>query len=301
VRLGELGKSVEGRKLPLVILADPPVGTPQEAAKSGKPVVFAFANIHAGEVDGKEALLMLARELATAKVRPLLKELVVVLAPLFNADGNEKIAATNRGHQEGPKEGVGVRENAQGFDLNRDFVKLETPEVRALVRFLNRWNPALVLDCHTTNGSRHRYTITYEGPRNPASDPNLVETVRDKLLPDVTARLEKKSGYKSFFYGNFSRDRTRWETVPATARYSTHYLGLRHCLGILCESYVYAPYRDRIHATRDFVRCCFEHVAENKEQITKLLHDARTHGGSAPEVAVRHRSVPTPAPARLLG
>src|SRR6516162_6501640 len=133
VRLGELGTSSEGRKLPLVIIADPPVATPEEAAKSKKLVVFAMGNIHAGEVDGKEALLMLARDLATAKERPLLKDLVIVFAPIFNADGNEKIAKTNRTTQAGPEDGVGVRVNAQGFDLNRDFVKLESPEVRSLV------------------------------------------------------------------------------------------------------------------------------------------------------------------------
>src|SRR5262249_10303994 len=101
VRLGTLGTSGEGRKLPLVILADPPVGTPEEAAKSGKLVVFAFGNIHAGEVDGKEALLALARDLALAKERPLLKDLVIVFAPLFNADGNERIDKNHRTHQNG--------------------------------------------------------------------------------------------------------------------------------------------------------------------------------------------------------
>lgn len=301
VRLGELGKSVEGRTLPLVILADPPVSTPEQAAKSGKPVVFAFANIHAGEVDGKEALLMLARELATSKERPLLKDLVIVLAPLFNADGNEKIATTNRRHQDGPKEGVGVRENAQGLDLNRDFVKLETPEVRALVRFLRLWDPALVVDMHTTNGSIHRYTLTYEGPRNPASDPKLIALVNEELLPNVTRRLEKRTGYRSFFYGNFSRDRMRWETVPATARYSTHYLGLRHCLGILSEAYVYASYKDRIVAGREFVRSCFEYVAEHKQQVIKLRRAAQGQGAARTEIAIRHHSIPVTTTAKILG
>src|SRR5262249_26876784 len=92
IRLGELGTSHEGRKLPLVILADPPVASAEAAARSGKLVVFAMGNIHAGEVDGKEALLMLARDLALAKDRPLLKDLVIVFAPIFNADGNEKMA-----------------------------------------------------------------------------------------------------------------------------------------------------------------------------------------------------------------
>jgi hypothetical protein len=276
VRLGELGTSSEGRKLPLVIIADPPVATPEEAAKSKKLVVFAIGNIHAGEVDGKEALLMLARDLATAKERPLLKDLVIVFAPIFNADGNEKIAKTNRPTQAGPEEGVGVRVNAQGFDLNRDFVKLESPELRALVRFFNQWDPAVFVDCHTTNGSWHRYTMTYEGGRCPAGDTKIVELVTDEMLPEITKRLEKETGYHSYYYGNFSPDRTRWETVPGTPRYSTHYFGLRNRIGILSESYTYAPFKDRVLGSRAFVKHIFEYTAENKDKIRKLLDDARS-------------------------
>ena len=185
VRLGQLGTSFEGRKLPLIILADPPVATAEEAAKTNKLVVFAMGNIHAGEVDGKEGLLMLARDIGMAAERPLLKNLILVIAPIFNADGNERMNKTNRRGQVGPEEGMGVRPNAQGFDLNRDYVKLESPECRALVHFLNVWDPAIVIDMHTTNGSYHRYTITYEGPRNPAGNAKVIAAVRDEMLPDV--------------------------------------------------------------------------------------------------------------------
>ncbi len=298
VRLGELGKSGEGRTLPLLILADPPVSTPEEAAKSGKLVVLVMANIHAGEVDGKEAVLMLARDLATAKEKPLLKDLVLVFAPIFNADGNEKIAKEHRRSQNGPAEGVGIRENAAGLDLNRDYIKLDSPEVRALVRFFNKWDPAIFIDCHTTNGSHHRFTITYEGPVCPAGDDRLIALVRDEMLPDVSRRLEKRSGYHSFFYGNFSRDHSRWETVPAIPRFGTHYFGLRNRIGILSESYSYAPFRDRVLGTRDFVRSIFEYAAENKEKISTLLRDARKHKD---EIALRSRMKPLPRRATVLG
>ena len=163
-----------------------------------------MGNIHAGEVDGKEALLMLARELATAKEKPLLKDLVIVFAPIFNADGNEKISKENRREQDGPGRGVGIRENAAGLDLNRDYIKLDSPEVRASSASSTSGIRPSFIDCHTTNGSHHRYTITYEGPVCPAGDPKLIALVRDELLPEVGRRLEKRSGYKSFFYGNFS-------------------------------------------------------------------------------------------------
>jgi dipeptidyl aminopeptidase/acylaminoacyl peptidase len=308
VRLGELGTSFEGRKLPLLILADPPVASAEEAARSNKLVVYLQGNIHAGEVDGKEGLLMLARDLATGTDRALLKDLILVICPIFNADGNEKMSKTSRPGQVGPAEGAGVRTNGQDLDLNRDFVKLESPEVRALVRLVNQWNPAVMVDTHTTNGSHHRYTITYEGPRNPAGDGKLVEFVRDVMLPDLSQRLEKKGGYKSFFYGNFSRDRRRWETVPATPRYGIHYLGLRHCLAILSESYSYAPYRARVLASRDFVRSILEYTAEHKDQIRTLVADARAatvKAGTEPKpgdrVAIRSKAAPMTAAVNLLG
>ncbi len=306
VRLGELGTSVDGRTLPLVIVADPPIASAEEAATSGKLVVFAMGNIHAGEVDGKEALMMLARDIATAAERPLLKDLILAFAPVVNADGNEKMSTLNRPGQVGPEEGMGERPNAQGLDLNRDFIKLETPEVRSLVRFLNRWDPAIVIDTHTTNGSRHRYTITYDGTRHPAANEKLVAAVRDEILPDVTRRFESSTNYKAFFYGNFSRDRTRWEPYPAEPRYGTQYVGLCGRVGILCESYSYAPYRDRVLATRDFVRACLDHAAENKDKLRKLLADARpaTRPASVPRgesVAIAHKLAAAPDPVMVLG
>lgn len=299
VRLGELGTSGEGRKLPLVILAEPPVATPEEAQRSGKLVVFALGNIHAGEVDGKEALLMLARDIATAKERPLLKDLVIVFAPIFNADGNERIAKTNRRSQAGPADGVGVRTNAQGLDLNRDFVKLESPEVQALVRFLRQWDPAVFIDCHTTNGSYHRYTLTYEGGRCPAGDPKLATFVRDELLPDVSRHLEKATGFHSYFYGNFSRDKSRWETVPPTPRYGTHYVSLRNRISILSESYSYAPFKDRVTASRGFVQGILEYTAENKDKVRKLLSAARDPKDQ--EIVLRQKAAPVGRPQQLLG
>ena len=169
---GTFGTSGEGRPMPLLVLSDPPVATPEDAEKSGKPVVIVTANIHAGEVDGKEAVLALARDLANEKDGTILKKLVLVIAPNFNPDGNDKFGEWRK-TQNGPKE-VGTRANASGFDLNRDFVKLETPETRAVVGLLNTWKPVMVIDCHTTNGSYHRYTLTYDGPRMPACDPPLI-------------------------------------------------------------------------------------------------------------------------------
>jgi hypothetical protein len=274
VRLGEIGTSGEGRSLPLLILADPPVTTPDAAAKSGKLVVLAFANIHAGEVDGKEAALMLARRIATGDDRSLLKELVVLIVPILNADGNEKIDPKNRTEQNGPLMGVGTRANAAGYDLNRDFVKLETPEVRALAATIHRWDPVVVVDLHTTNGSYHRYTLTYDGPRHPAADPDLIAAVRDKWLPEIGTAMEKETGYRSFFYGNFSAGRADWESYPAQPRFGVQWLALRNRIGLLSESYSYAPFKDRVFASLAYTRGIFRYVAARPADVRKLLANA---------------------------
>jgi dipeptidyl aminopeptidase/acylaminoacyl peptidase len=307
VRLDQFGTSFEGRKLPLLILADPPLSRPGEAVARKKTVVLAIGNIHAGEVDGKEALLRLAREIATGKEKALLKDLVVLVVPILNPDGNDKLSKDNRRSQNGPAE-VGTRANGQGFDLNRDFVKLESPEVRALVRLLNRWDPAVLIDTHTTNGSFHRYAITYDGPRNPATDQRLVSAVHDTMLPEIGRRLLKEDKLTSFYYGDFSRDHKKWLTYPALPRFGIVYAGLRNRIAILSESYSYAPYRERVLASHAFVRTILGYVADNKDKVRSLLTAARAatvNGGKRPRpddrIVLRFRTAAEKEPRTALG
>ncbi len=246
----EMGRSVLDRTIPLAVIADPPLATAAEARAAGKAIVLAFGNIHAGEVCGKEALLMLARELALEPDHPLLENLVVLLVPIYNADGNEDMSPDHRPGQVGPSAGMGLRPNAQGLDLNRDWVKLESPEARAMVRLLTEWDPDLTIDTHTTNGSHHRYTLTYAPPLNPSGHAPSIALVRDEILPAVTSRLRDRTGYDTFFYGNFDRDRATWRTYSADPRFGGPYRGLRGQMSILSEAYAYASYRDRVLVTR---------------------------------------------------
>jgi dipeptidyl aminopeptidase/acylaminoacyl peptidase len=282
------GKSVEGKPLPLLVLSDPPVATPEEAATTKKSVVLVTANIHGGEVDGKEAVLTLARDLVAEKDTPLLKKLVVLIAPNFNPDGNDQFAETNRRGQNGPKS-TGIRANANGFDLNRDFVKLETPETRGVVGLLNQWNPLLVIDCHTTNGSYHRYALTFDGPRMPASDPRLIEYVQTKLQPAVVEKVKKATGFDSFTYGDFDRAHEQWLTYGTGPRFGTQLYGLRGILGVLSESYSYASFEDRVRVSYAFVKGNFEFVAENLEAVKKVFADAQKPRKT---LALRTKTIP---------
>src|SRR5688572_6616818 len=185
IRVETFGSSEEGRALPLLVIGDPPAASPEAAHASGLPVVLAMANIHAGEVEGKEALLHLARRLTAGDLQPLLPGAIWLFAPIYNADGNERVSLENRPEQNGPIGGVGTRENARGLDLNRDYMKLESAEARALAALLTRWDPDVVIDLHTTNGSYHGYHLTYAPPLNPNADANIIAFARERLLPSV--------------------------------------------------------------------------------------------------------------------
>ncbi|MFG0256939.1 MAG: M14 family metallopeptidase, partial [Phycisphaerales bacterium JB043] len=270
--------------------------TPEEARASGKTIVFAFGNIHAGEVCGKEALTMIARQMALhpdrRSSRAILDECVVLLAPIYNADGNERFDPGNRPGQDGP-ETMGQRPNAMGLDLNRDYVKLESPEARAMVGLFKEWDPHVVIDTHTTNGSSHEFTLTYEVALNPSAHNAPIEYVRETLFPDVTHRVKRRTGYDMFFYGNFDREKTGWYTYDPRPRFGGSYIGFRNRLSILTEAHSYAPFEDRVLCTRALVEEIFAHVARNATEIRAMcaLADAETAASRDP-VGLRHAIAP---------
>lgn len=269
-----LGASHEGRDLVAMLIADPPIRSAEDARASSKPLVFLVGNIHAGEVCGKEALGMIARELAGGS--PLLSRVNVAILPNYNPDGNDAMAPDNRPGQVGP-ETMGERENALGLDLNRDWVKADAPETRAFIHFLNEYDPLVIVDTHTTNGSHHRYTITHQGPKHPAGDNRVIEYVRDTLLPDVDTRFAAATDYESFVYGNFGRRHEIWTTYPAEPRYGVSYRGMRNRLSVLSEGYAYATYRDRVLGTKAFCEAVLAHAAQNADAITEVCRLADAH------------------------
>jgi hypothetical protein len=256
IRVGRLGLSPLGKTLPYIIASRPLVDAPARAARSGKPVVYLQGNIHGGEVEGKEALLMLLRDLTLGPLRPLLDSVVLVVVPIYNADGNDALGpeARNRPAQKGPPS-IGQRGNGQGLDLNRDYLKQEAPETRAAASLLNAWDPDLFVDLHTTNGSYHGYLLTYEAGLNPNSNP-ANDYIRDKFLPEIRTRMRARHKQEVFSYGNFRNADSLeqgWETYDARPRFGTNWIGLRGRMAILSEAYSHADFRTRVSATYNFV------------------------------------------------
>ena len=276
VQVQYIGKSTNGLRIPMVVACDPKVSTPLQAKRLGRPVVYIQANIHAGEVEGKEAAQMVLRDLYRDN-SDLLRKLVIIVVPIYNIDGNEKWGdgRINRRSQTGPAT-VGVRENAAGLDLNRDCMKAESPEMQAVLSGVYvPWDPDVVMDLHTTDGTRHGYGLTYSPPLHPNTNPAVLEYSRSELLPRVRKKLQA-AGLETFDYGNTgARDgKSVWSTFGYEGRYVTNYSGLRNRITILSEAMSYNTFEQRVHDTYKFVMACLEEVAADADRITAMSRQA---------------------------
>lgn len=276
--LHTFGKTTEGRALWLAVFSRPQIFSPIQAVQSQKPVVLLQNNIHAGEVCPKEASLILMRDLAFGKLNQLLDELIILVVPIYNADGNERLSEANRLSQIGPENGVGVRTNAIGLDLNRDYMKIEAEETACLIKNLYiAWQPDVIIDGHTTDGSRHGYDLTFGFPQHPNAPERLIAFIRDTMLPAVAEKIRRDTGIEMFYYGdfvNFRKPEEGWATYSHHARFGAAYGGLQNRIAILMETYSYIPFERRIKAAYHFMRESLEYTARNAAHIKQLVKES---------------------------
>ncbi|MCP3061356.1 hypothetical protein LXT21_21475 [Myxococcus sp. K38C18041901] len=273
----DFGTSGEGQPLVSLVVSDRNGFTPELARKQKKVVVMVEANIHAGEVEGKESVLALARDLTLTRLgQKLLDKVVLVLVPNFNPDGNDRISPNNRKlnlqdleGQVNPAGGVGTRYTGEGWNLNRDSTKQEAPETRAMAKLHQTWWPELFIDCHTTDGSIHDFDLTYDTSH---SNEPLFQGLRDynrQMLDRVSQAVQKRHGFDSFWYGNYREEgvpTSGWHTYPALPRFGSHYRGLLGRLDVLLETYSYI----------DFPRRCAVMYAWLLELIREAARSAKT-------------------------
>jgi predicted deacylase len=274
LKLDWLGYSPQGKRLPMIFYGDISDTRPETIRKSGKLVVYIQGNIHAGEVEGKEAMLELLRDLAGGKHKEWRRNLVLIIVPIFNADGNDNISLYNRPWQHGPVAGMGQRANGQGLDLNRDHMKLESPEVRAFVRVLNDYDPYITVDLHTTNGSFHGYHITYSYALNPVIDTTLDRFTRQVFFPDVEQRMRSQR-WRVHRYGDYLEKTSAgtsgyyyWAHEP---RYNSNYVGFRNRLAILSEAYSYIIFEQRIASTKALVKNILDVASAKAQEIKQTV------------------------------
>jgi zinc carboxypeptidase len=304
------GTSPEGRDLPLLVLSSEGVATPEAAHALGRPVVLAVGGIHAGEVEGKEALLALARDLLHGPEGGILERLTLVVLPLYNPDGNDRIDPANRRldlvrreGQDGPPTGVGTRVTSAGINLNRDYLRQDAPESRILSsRVFGRWAPHLTVDTHATNGSIHRYALTYDSPHTVESGPRApIAYIRERFLPVVRERLRARTELETFFYGNFVQDEggegEGWMTYTHHPRFGSHYRGLTGRLDILAETYSYLSFPERVRTSYEFVTEVLRLAGERADEMIDLV----ARSGRPPDrIAVRYALEAFPDPVDIL-
>ena len=269
VEFSVIGKSPEGKEIPLLIASSEGDFTPNSARRSGKAVVLVQAAIHAGESDGKDAGLALFRDIAvTGSRRYLLDDAVILFIPIYNVDGHEIFSKYNRINQNGPEE-MGFRENSANQNLNRDYVKADNPETRAWLRLWNEWKPDFFIDCHVTDGADYRYNITWEYGRHHEASPPLARWMKDHFEDKVIAEIERDGNLLSPYVQFADRgDPTKGIfTFIATPRFATGYTPLRNRIGLLIEAHSLKGYRSRVIGTYDTLHRLIAEIGRSRASL----------------------------------
>jgi len=277
IRVTDFGRSAQGRPLPLVIVSSDGAFTPAAAAETGKPVLLVQSCIHAGEVDGKDATMMILRDIAFGRKPELAKAATIVFAPIYNADGHENVSTYNRSNQNGPADGMGYRATANGINLNRDFLRIVSPEAKAMARLVSMFRPHLHVDNHVTNGSDHQWVLTWLVAEAPQLDP-AVDAWVEQHLPRVFGNTEA-AGHANGPYVNLvsGSDPTKgmvWDV--AQPRYSSGYFPLRNRVSILIEMHAHKPFKDRVYANRSFMEELILEVGRSGKELMDAVEAAET-------------------------
>ncbi len=304
------GTSPEGRELPLLVLSASGVRSPVAARAAEKPIVLVINGIHAGEVEGKEASLMLVRDLLESELGEMLEHVTLLVVPLFNPDGNDRISAENRRldlakleGQLGPTSGVGTRTNASGINLNRDYMRQSALEMQLLQsRVCQPWKPHLTADCHSTNGSVHRFDMTFDVPHTLES--GRIEPVlfmRERMMPAVRREVKARHGRESGWYGNFLVDEQKsgegWMTYTHHPRFGSNYRGLTNRLDVLLETYSYISFEDRVQTTYAFLVEILRFAGEHASELLTVVEACQTPPA---RIAVRYGLERFPEPIEIL-
>lgn len=287
VSLHVFGKSYEGRDLYYALARKP---------GAARPVVIVQAGIHAGEIDGKDAGLMLLRDIAFRGRADLLDHVDLVFIPVLNADGHENASELGRPGQRGPGR-KGSRTNALGLDLNRDYARLESPEVAAVVRLLRQFDPALYIDVHASDGPDYQYDVTYTfaGWGIYARSPATARWLMGEYSADVNGALAA-AGHVPDVYPSWINENAPWQGLRISAegpRYSTGYGDFTGIPTVLVENHRMKPYRQRVLGTYVLIEQSMKTVGRAHERIALAKSADRAARPAALMVKWERDSIPS--------
>ncbi len=272
-----LGKSPQGRDIWMVIATKEGVSDPDTLDKLNKPTLLVQAGIHSGEIDGKDAGLMLLRDIIHGKKGNLLDGVNLLFVPILSVDAHERRSPFNRVNQRGPIN-MGWRTNATNLNLNRDYAKLDTSELRHMIRAINRWQPDLYFDVHVTDGEDYQYDITYGFNLSYADSPNIGVWLERRFKPvinDALAANGHKGGPLTFGVDSmaFSKGIVGWSPSP---RFSNGYGDVRQLPTVLLENHSLKPYKQRVLGTYILLESTLKLLAaEGKDLIRATNKDKK--------------------------
>ncbi|TMO46541.1 MULTISPECIES: M14 family metallopeptidase [unclassified Pseudoalteromonas] len=272
-KLKTIATSSAGRAVKMLVANEQGLFDAEQLVADTKPTIFIQAGIHSGEIDGKDAMFMLLRDIATGKRRDILSKVNILFIPILNVDGHERSSQYNRINQRGPVE-MGFRTNGLNLNLNRDYTKLDTPEVRGVMKVINQFKPDLYVDVHVTDGADYQYDVTYGyNPVFSSESPSVSEALDNLFKPVIDAKLEKAGhipGPLVFVMDKreFKKGLAGWVATP---RFSNGWGDLRSLPTILVENHSLKPYKQRVLGTYVFIDGAIDALAANDKALNEAV------------------------------
>src|SRR5262245_3558995 len=283
VRCFEFGRSPEGRPMLALAVSANGVLDADAAHRAQRPIVLMQGGIHAGEIDGKDAGFLALREMLEGRAaKGALERVTFVFVPVFSVDGHERFGPWNRPNQVGPEE-MGWRTNAQNLNLNRHYVKADAPEMHAMLRLLNEWDPLLYVDLHVTDGAEFEHDVSYNVAPTLAGDADLTRSaigLRDQLMQKAKAH----GSLPVDFYPSFVRDddpQSGFAVAIGPARFSQQYWAIRNRIGVLVETHSWKDYPTRVRITRNSIVDMMELAALNGSEWQRAARAADARGAQS--------------------
>jgi hypothetical protein len=275
VKVLEIGTTPEGRPLIALIVSKDRAFTPEAAARANKAVIMIQSGIHAGEIEGKDTVLMLVRDMTvTRRHAAWLDHAIFVIIPVFNVDGHEHTSLYNRPSQNGPNT-TGLRTTAQRLNLNRDYIKADAPEMRAWLRVFNSWNPDFLIDNHVTDGADFQYDVTWDMARNQDIAEPAGAWVRERFVPELDKGMAA-DGHMVAPYGALRTVNGRREFFMEvfSPRYSHLYAAVQNRPSLLVESHSLKAAKTRAWAHYDIMRHAIETILLDPEALRRAVREA---------------------------
>lgn len=275
IKINTIGTTPKGRELKIIIVSKDKAFTPEQAKRTGKAIILIQNGIHPGEVEGKDACMLLLREiLITKEKNHLLDNTILLIIPVLNVDGHERISPFNRPNQNGPKK-MGWRTNALNLNLNRDYLKADSPEIRSFLKLFNEWLPDFMIDNHTTNGADYQYHVTYGIETHQNIDRGLVGWIEKKYLPHLLQKVERDGfiigPYMEFKSGTIESGIL---DLPAPPRLSHGYCATQNRVCLLVETHSLKPFANRVYSTKSMMEHTIDFVNKNHKEIVALNKSA---------------------------